>query len=593
MSAETMKKFLTFACASCIFGTISVHAQVVSRIPAVVDPFTIDQGSSFSASTPVRSVSASEKSSMAPAARVIVSDIRQALDLIRRNHIDGVKLDSADLTKASVGSMLAELDPHSNYFDAAEFSELLGEQDSEYSGTGSTISNFVKNGAMETYIISTHPDSSAAKANLQYGDRIVAVDGVSVSGLESGIVRDKVRGPRGTSVRLKIERAATGRIETIVLKRERVFQPTLPNYFIVRDGVGYVDLSEGFSHTTSAEFGAAISELHRRGMTSLILDLRGNSGGILDQAVKIAEKFLPAGSTIISQRGRSPMDNREWKSTNRKPDTMPLVVLVNEQTASASEVVAGALQDNDRALIVGQNTFGKGLVQNVVGLPMGSGLTLTTARYYTPSGRSIQRSYSGTGMYDYFNNRPASLGPQPKPQAHTVTNRPVYGGNGIAPDEPFESEKFDAQKVALLDPIFFFVRDVVNDRPRSISSSIRVRDQIRQSIIFGRQPFGEDLLKKFLDYAKSPEANIPANLISKYSAFITERLNYELALATFGPGSAKHSRIISDAEISKAIEALPKAARLAESARQVLASTKSKKTRRVAFPTGQGRNRRN
>lgn len=591
MSVETMKKFLSFACASCIFGTIFVQAQTASKAPAA-DPFRIDPGSSFSASTsPRSSLTASAPSS--PAAARIVSDVSEALGLIREHHVNGAKLEDAALMKSSVGSMLAELDPHSSYFDAAEFSEMLGEQDSEYSGTGSTISNFVRNGAMETYIISTHPDSSAAKANLQYGDRIVAVDGVPVSGLESQIVRDKVRGPRGTIVRMTIERAATGRTETIALKRERVFQPTLPNFFIVRDGVGYIDLSEGFSHTTSAEFATAITELHRRGMTSLILDLRGNSGGILDQAVKIAGAFLPAGSTIISQRGRSPIDNREWRSTNRNPEHVPLVVLVDDQTASASEVVAGALQDNDRALITGQTTFGKGLVQNVVGLPMGSGMTLTTARYYTPSGRSIQRSYNGTGMYDYFNHRAGAGQALSRSEAHTVTNRVVYGGNGITPDVVVESENINAQKIALLDPIFFFVRELVNSRPSPVKSSISDRDQVRQSIIFGSQPVGEELLNKFLNYANRPESYISVKTVRENAKFIAERLNYELALATFGPGAAKHSQIISDPEVSKAIEALPKAARLAENARQAQIYTESKKTRRVAFPTGQGRNRRN
>ena len=313
-----MKKFLGFACFTCVFGTLAVHGQAVSKAP-LQDPFSIDRGSSFSASTRTRQVPIPESPAPTAAAWRIVSDIREALDLIRRHHADAAQLDANELTKSSVGAMLAELDPHSNYYDAAEFSELLGEQDSEYSGTGSTISNFVKNGAMETFILSTHADSSAAKANLQYGDRIVSVDGVAVSGLTSDVVRDKVRGPRGTMVRMTVERAASGRLETIEMKRDRIFQPTLPNYFIVRDGIAYIDLSEGFSHTTSAEFTAALKELHRRGMTSLILDLRNNSGGILDQAIKVTEEFLPAGSAIISQRGRSIIDNREWRSANRNP----------------------------------------------------------------------------------------------------------------------------------------------------------------------------------------------------------------------------------------------------------------------------------
>ncbi|HUR96828.1 MAG TPA: S41 family peptidase [Pyrinomonadaceae bacterium] len=584
-----MKKFLSFACALSIFAVVSARGQAISRVPGS-DPFRIDQGSSFSASTKRRAPVADPPVSTAAAGK-IVSDVEQALDLIRRNHVDGERVDDGQLTKFAVSGMLAELDPHSSYFDADEFSELLGEQDSEYSGTGSTISNFARNGVTETYILSTHPDSSAAKANLQYGDRIVSVNGMPVSGLASEIVRDKVRGPRGTFVRMSIERAATGLIETIDLRRERIFQPTLPNYFIVRDGVAYIDLTEGFSNTTSAEFAAALRELHRRGMSSLILDLRGNSGGILDQAVKTAEEFLPAGSTIISQRGRSPIDDREWRSGNKNPENIPLVVLVDDQTASASEVVAGALQDNDRALIIGQTTFGKGLVQNVLDLPLGSGLTLTTARYYTPSGRSIQRTYAGTGTYDYFNHRssPGGAGPE----THTVTNRIVYGGNGITPDEVFQSEKFDAKKAALLDPIFFFVKELVNQKQRTKDNSISSRDAVRQSIIFGAEPLGKQLLQKFIDYATQQYPNISAHAINEYSGFVTQRLNYELALATFGPGSAKHAQILSDAEIAIAVDALPRASRLAESARRVRNASDNKKTRRVAFPTGQGRNRRN
>jgi carboxyl-terminal processing protease len=275
------------------------------------------------------------------------------------------------------------------------------------------------------------------------------------------------------------------------------------------------------------------------------------------KAVSVAEEFLPAGSSIISQKGRIAIDNREWRSANRKPQNMPLVVLVDHDTASASEVVAGALQDNDRALIMGQTTFGKGLVQNVVGLPMGSGLTITTARYYTPSGRSIQRTYSGTGMYDYYNHRTGIGAENERAEAHTLTNRPVFGGNGIAPDEIFEDEKFDKRKAALLDPIFFFVRDYVN-RGSSVGS-ISMRDQIRQSIIFGSPLPGQDeLVSKFGEFTKAAKFNISDEAMQKDLPFLTRRLNYEIALAAFGPEAAKKMQITADREIQSAIQALPK-----------------------------------
>jgi len=586
-------KFLGFACASCIFLAASAHGQAVSKAPS--DPFRIDRGSSFSASTKKPTTPEPQRPTSTPVAAGIISDIQQALEIIKANHTNGSSLDNNELTKSSISAMLNELDPHSSYFDAAEFGELLGEEDSEYSGTGSTISNYLRNGAMETFVIATHPDSAAAKAGLKYGDRIISVNGTAVSGRTSEDVRDRVRGPRGTTVTMTIERAATGKIETVQMKRERIFQPTLPNFFLVRDGVGYIDLSEGFSHTTSTELESALRELHRRGMTSLVLDLRGNPGGILDEAVRVAERFLPVGRAIISQKGRSDIDNREWRSSNRNPETMPLVILVDGGTASASEVVAGAMQDNDRALILGQNTFGKGLVQNVVGLPLGAGLTITTARYYTPSGRSIQRTYSGSGLYDYFNHRGgADEAELRKLEARTITNRPVFGGNGIAPDEKLVAPTFGAKKAVLLDPIFYFVRKLIAENSTSASTGFSTRDRVRQSIIFGGEPVGNDMVDKFREFATANNGwKIPAATINQNREFIADRLNRELSLATFGPEAAKHSQINNDPEVARAIELLPQAGRLAEAARRARTFAEQKKTRRVAFPAGQGRNRRN
>ena len=169
-----------------------------------------------------------------------------------------------------------------------------------------------------------------------------------------------MRGKKGTIARLTIERAANGKLETVEIRRNRVPQPSIPDAYMIRQGIGYVDMSEGFNYTTLDELNVALTELHKQGMTSLILDLRENPGGILDQAVGVAEKFLPAGSTIVTQRGRFKIDSRIWTSKNPKPENLPLVVLVNEGSASASEIVAGAMQDYDRALIIGEKTFGKG-----------------------------------------------------------------------------------------------------------------------------------------------------------------------------------------------------------------------------------------
>jgi carboxyl-terminal processing protease len=586
-----MAKLLQFSAALCLLSVLSAIDQATAQVPNPA-PFSIDRGSSFSASTDRRhpELSISQRS---PEAARIVADVRKALDIIRGYHVTGNRLDDGAATKSSINAMLSELDPHSTYFDPAEFSALLGEQDSEYSGTGSTISNFLRDGRIETYVIATHPDSAASKAKLQYGDRLVAVDGVAISGIAADVVRDKVRGPRGTSVRITVERSATGKIETIELKRDRVFQPSIPNFFMVQDGVGYIGLSEGFSHTTSSELDSAVRELHQRGMRSLVLDLRDNGGGILDEAIKVAEKFLQSGSPIISQRGRAFLDNRTWRSANRNHELVPVVLLVNERTASASEVVAGALQDNDRALILGQNTFGKGLVQNVVELPMGSGLTLTTARYYTPSGRSIQRSYAAAGLYDYFKNRAPQTNDKARNlESRTITNRVVYGGRGITPDEITDTEAFNSKRAGLIDPIFFFVRDVIRGKLRvTDGASITSEEQVRQSIIFSGRRFDNDYLNAFRVYARNSGWNISTKTLDDEAVFITEQLQYQLALASFGPETAARFRIESDKEVLKAIEAVPRAARLAESASKIQHSAEYKKptrshTGRVKVETG-------
>src|SRR5688500_12745317 len=339
------------------FAAAGAMAQL-SSVPGG-EPFQVTLGSSFAAS--------SARATGGIPRRDVISDLREAISIIRKNHQTGNDVDLDRLTKSSISSMLAELDPHSEYFDAAEFGSLLGDQESEYTGTGSSITNFIRNGASDTYVISTEAGSPASIAGLRYGDRIIAVNGESVKGWSSEAVRDRVRGPSGTMVRITVERAGSDKVETITMSRERVMQSSVPNFFLLPGEIGYIGLTDGFAKSTASEVKNAIDDLRTRGAKRLVLDLRGNSGGILEQAVRVAEVFLPAGRIIISQRGRHSFDNRKWVSANPSPEQLPLVILVDEQTASAAEVVAGALQDNRRALIAGRATFGKGLVQNVIG----------------------------------------------------------------------------------------------------------------------------------------------------------------------------------------------------------------------------------
>ncbi|MEP6849413.1 MAG: S41 family peptidase [Acidobacteriota bacterium] len=542
-------------------------APPISQLPPP-EPFKLRPGSQFSASGSSPNI---REPIVDSEREKIISDVVEALGIIKKNYAGG-STDPGSLVKSAIASSLHSLDPHSNYFDSAEYSSLLEEQQSEYSGIGATIVNYERNGQRDTYVIATYPGSPAERAHLRYGDKIVAVNDKPSNGKDSIDVRDEVRGKDGSIVRVKIERAETGAIETVELKRGVVPQPSIPDYYMLRPGIGYVDMSEGFNYTTAGELAEALKDLHRQGMTSLILDLRENPGGIVEQAVKTAEQFLPAGSVILSQRGRYRIDSRVWKSANRAVDSVPLVVLVNENTASASEIVTAALQDYDRALVVGEKTFGKGLVQNVINLPFGSGLTLTAARYYTPSGRSIQRDYSHLGLYDYFKSR-TDLPEQEKVkfEAHTTTNRKVYGGDGIMPDERIAGTGLTPQQSALLDPLFFFSRDLIHGKVRGFEKySVAPAAKSGRRVAGGEIAVPEGLIDTFVRYASADtDASFADRFLQDQKAFIRTRLRYDLAMSAFGSVVANQILTEEDPQVAKASEALPRAQQLEASAAKI------------------------
>lgn len=365
--------------------------------------FLIDKGSMMAASAP--SSENRDARGLAPGPSHVLSSVTEAEALIRQHHVDHDGSIPSLAGHAAAGA-LAALDPHSRYLTRNEFIQLTEEQRSEYSGIGATIGEFSNGGPTGIYILATFPGSPARRAGMKFGDRITRVDGRGIEDLSSEEVRHLIRGRARTYVELQYLRPG-GDSVSVRLMRAPVSQPTVADSYMLRPGVGYIDITEGFSETTVAELGIAIRGLRVQGMTSLVLDLRGNPGGILDQAVKAAEIFLPSGTVILRQTGRAPSENRVWRSFNANPETMPVAVLVNRDTASAAEILAGALQDNRRATVIGEQTFGKGLVQSIITLSDGSGLTLTTGRYRTPSGRSVQRDYSTVGRYGYFRHHPA------------------------------------------------------------------------------------------------------------------------------------------------------------------------------------------
>ncbi len=544
--------------------TCSLAVGQKSGTTKTADPFSIGIGKSFSASNArERGVSLNDT---IPANK-ITSDFSEALRVIRKNHIGSTAIDENELTKNAISSMLLTLDPHSSYFDPAEYSELMNDQRSEYFGIGASIANFSSAGEFDTYVTSTFADSPAFRKRLRFGDKIVKVDNEEMKGRSAFYVRNKVRGPIGTTVRLLIEREGVAEPFLVELRRNRVPQPSIEDAYMLDGKVGYIDLTSGFNYTTELEFETALKELKTQGMTSLVLDLRNNTGGILEQAVRVAEKFLPAGKTIVSQKGRFVIDNRRWNSKNKAPLDLPIVVLVNDETASASEIVAGALQDYDRALIVGQKTFGKGLVQSVIDLPYGAGLTLTSAKYYTPSGRLIQRDYSGS-VYEYFEHKEADTASQ-RLARRTASGRIVYDGDGITPDEVVENTPLTPVQVRLLDAVFHFTRALTGGSVIG-AESYKVFGQIESSRIIRASDFEvtPELLNAFKIFVlKDRSFGLDAEAVDSEREYISERMRYNYVSAKYGGITARQVVLQYDPQFTAAISRLPQARKLADSSR--------------------------
>ena len=505
----------------------------------------------------------------------IERDFEEALKLIESSYIDGAKLDYNGIFKSSVIGMLRSLDPHSNYYDRDEFEELKTDQRSEYFGIGASILNHTINGETDTFITSTFERSPAARTGLRYGDKILQVDGVKMTGKASLEVRDKIRGPRGSVVRLTIERASDKRIQTVSLTRDAVPQPSIPDTYMIKPGVGYVDMTRGFNYTTSDELQDALARLHAQGMNSLILDLRNNPGGFLDQAIQVAEVFLPNGQLILTQKGRNGFRNNQYESRNNNPDLTPLVVLINGNSASASEIVAGAVQDHDRGLIVGTTSFGKGLVQSIIPLEYGAGLTLTSAKYFTPSGRLIQRDYTSGGFYDYYTNganQTEENKSKPNGQVKkTDTGREVYGGGGINPDESVKPRLITVTQRRLLNPIFAFARELVNGRINGLESHrVPGPSALDHELQRNDLPITESMYQSFRDFvAKDQHFKQFTPVLDHNRTFIELQLRYNMVTAAYGRVNADRVYVMSDdPQVVRALDALPRARNLAMSARQ-------------------------
>ena len=545
-------------------------------LPALI---IAQQNRSARRNTPDRTVTGGSSSKVGPGTPAIKSDVAEALSVIQSNHIDGQKLNYNDVFKSTINSMLSVLDPHSNYLDQAELAAFRTEQRSEYFGIGATIEDLREGNDVNTYIRATFPDSPAHRAGLRFGDRILAVDGESMRGKTYPDVRKFLLGKRGTTVKVTVEHPANKQEETFTIIRDAVSLPSIAQAYMLRPGVGYVAMTGGFNLTTADEFEQALKYLHSKGMNNLVLDLRGNRGGLLIQAVRVANVFLQRGQMIVSQKGRYRDSSQDYPAVNESPDTVPIVVLVNGETASAAEIVAGALQDHDRALIVGETTFGKGLVQYPFQLDYETAVFLTIAKYYTPSGRLIQRDYSGGGFYNYYfpgglaadkNNQPKQ---QTGPETHTDSGRAVYGGGGIAPDEAVKPGLISVGERNLRDVLFAFSLELISGRVQNFENY-----KIQRAIEFDHELAAEDYpvtdnlwkeLKKFA--ASKPVYKATPDQLDKYRAYAERQLRYNVLSAAYGYRTATQVFNEGDPQIARAVEAGPRARDLAQTANKARA----------------------
>jgi carboxyl-terminal processing protease len=531
-----------------------------------------------SGATPDRSATGNNTSGKnAVTAPLIKNDLAEALSIIQANYVDGKKLDYNSIFKASISGMLSVLDPHSTYFDPIEYASFRTEQRSEYFGIGATIEDLREGTDVNTYIRATFPDAPAERAGLRFGDRILAVDGQSMKGKPYPEVRKFLLGPRGTTVKVTVEHPGNHQSETVSIVRDAVSLPSIAQAYMLRPGVGYVAMTGGFNLTTADEFDTALKELHSKGMNMLVLDLRGNRGGLLIQAVRVANTFLQRGQMIVSQKGRFRDSSQEYAAVNETPDNVPLVVLVNGDTASAAEIVAGALQDHDRALIVGETTFGKGLVQFPFQLDYDSALLLTIAKYFTPSGRLIQRDYSNGGFYNYYfpgglaADKNTKANPQSGPESHTDTGRAVYGGGGISPAEVVKPGTVSAAERHLRDELFAFSLDLVTGRVAGFENyKIQRPIEFDHDLEANDYPITDALFKEVKKFATSkPIFKVTPEQLDRSRTFAERQLRYNILSAAYGYRVATQVFNDGDPQIARAIDEMPRARDLALAASRV------------------------
>jgi len=484
-----------------------------------------------------------------------VKSFTHVLSVVERNYAEPVDTDKV-IYDGAIPGMLRVLDPHSNFFDPKQYALFKEEQQGKYYGVGMTVQQREN----QTVVLAPFVGSPAYKAGIRPGDIILKVDGKSCDGLTTTEVADMLKGAKGTVVHISLGREGWEKPIEVTVTRDEIPRPGVEYFTMVKPGIGYVRVST-FNETTDSDLSEALRQLDVSKLDGLIIDLRNNGGGLLNQAVGMADMFLDKNEIVVSHRGRASQERRYYAVRGNQGIEVPVIVLINGQSASASEIVSGAIQDHDRGLIVGEVSFGKGLVQTQFPLSEDTALLLTTARYYTPSGRLIQRDYKNVSLYDYHYN------PQPptKPEVKlTDSGRQVFGGGGITPDDIIAAPKpDDFQQMLYRRGVFYsqqqgvgdFIRFYLGEKP-DITKDFVVNDAVVAEF------------RKYLDKQKIKysDADIQANI-----NWLKWQIKREVFTSYFGLNDGYKVELQDDVQLEKAIDLIPQAKALYQNARKILA----------------------
>ncbi len=490
-----------------------------------------------------------------------VRKFSEVLNLTSRYYVDNV--DTQKLTESAIRGMLDELDPHSIYISSDQLKRVNEEFQGSFEGIG--VEFDVINDTLT--VVSPISGGPSEKLGILAGDKIVKIDDVSAVKITREDVPKKLRGPKGTIVKLSIVRTGMNEALEFTVTRDKIPLYSVDASFMLDDNVGYVKVSR-FAATTYDEFVAALTKLKGEGMKKLILDLRSNPGGFLDQAFRMASEFLPAGKKIVYTKSRIKEFEETYNSSGGKFTDIPLVVLVNEGSASASEIVSGAVQDWDRGLVVGETTFGKGLVQRQFEISDGSAIRVTTARYYTPSGRTIQKPYEG-GKYkdpmrldtlqgDNFSHEKDTKDTT-RPVFKTFGGRTVFGGGGITPDFFVKLDTLTKYSVQLrrLNLIYEYTEKYMVSNRKNIESKYKNYKEFIQGYTVSN-----DMLENLVELAKSRDIPFDQSGFNIDKKFLETSIKAQIARDIWGNEGFYAVFMLSDEQVLKAISLIDEAAKL-------------------------------